>query len=63
MTAPTEEKAELVLGHAEFLASRMSEDEVNRAKAAAEEHTGPSSAWGDTIAEDFSQFLREQDAE
>jgi len=42
VTAPTDEKADLVLGHAEFLAARMSEDEVNRAKAA--DYESPASA-------------------
>ena len=63
MTAPTDEKSDLVLEQAEILAARMSEDEVNQAKAAAEEHIGPSSVWGDTIADAFSQFLRDQEAE
>ena len=63
MTAPTDEKADLVLEQAEILAARMSEDEVNQAKAAAEEHIGPSSVWGDTIAGAFSQFVRDQEVE
>jgi hypothetical protein len=63
MTAPTDEKADLVLEQAEILAARMSEDDVNQAKAPAGEHICPSSVWDDTIADAFSQFLRDQEAE
>jgi hypothetical protein len=35
VTAPTDEKADLALGQAEILAARMTEEEVDQAKAAA----------------------------
>jgi hypothetical protein len=63
VTAPTEEKADLVLEQAEILAARMRLEEVDQAKAAAEEWTSTPTAWGDKIADDLSEFLREQDAE
>ena len=63
VTAPTDEKADLVLEQAEILAARMTEEEVDQAKAAAEEWTSSPAAWGDKIANALSQFLREQDAE
>jgi len=63
VTASTEEKAGLALDHAEAIATRLTEEEVNQAKAAAEEWTSSPTVWGDKIADDLNEFLREQDAE
>ena len=63
VTASTEEKASIALDHAENIATRLAEDEVDQAKAAAEEWTGSPTATGDEIADAVSEFLRERDAE
>ena len=44
--APIDERAGLVLDQAEILTSRMTLEEVNQAKAAAEKRTGPPDGLG-----------------
>ena len=47
VTAPTDEKSALALEHAETIAARLTAEEVDQAKAAAEEWTSPPTATGD----------------